>query len=126
MLAQIFVTFALVSLVVCTQPKSVTTVPLYRVFELQLTNANTSASNKFRDVWLNTTFTSPSGRNTPFWGFYNGGDDWRLRFMPSEVGQWTFNYSFSDGSMSSSGDFTCVQLGASPGVIQVYQPNPHW
>ena len=120
---------ALVSIVghtAAAAPASPSTVPLYRVFELQLKNANTSAPNKFRDVWLNTTFTSPSARSTPFWGFFSGGDIWRLRFMPNETGRWTFRYSFSDNSMAGGGAFVCVEDGASPGVIQVYEENPHW
>ena len=58
---------------------------MYRVFELQVNNTRTEASNKFTDVWLNATFTSPSGQQRPFWGFHDGGRLWRLRYMPNEV-----------------------------------------
>ena len=82
----------LLLLLLLAAPASVapTSVPLYRVFEIQLNNTNTSAVNKFRDIWLNATFVAPSGPNTEFWGFYDGGDVWRLRFLPNETGQWTF------------------------------------
>ena len=120
--------FSIAVLTAVLTPASVVSapVPLYRVFEFQLNNTNTSASNKFRDIWLNATFVAPSGPNTKFWGFYDGGDVWRLRFLPSETGRWTFRFSFSDGSMSGGGHFDCVTQGASPGVIQVYKKNPHW
>lgn len=117
------------------------TVPLYRVFETAITNTKTAAANKFDGVWLNATFVlaSPAGGNDgagrsqqqqqqqhTFWGFYDGGSTWRLRFMPGKVGLWAFTWRFSDGTMAGKGQFRCVAEGASPGVLQPYQKNPHW
>ena len=105
------------------------TVPLYRLFEMQVTNSNTSATNKYTDVWLNATFSepSPSGRHIPFYGFYTGTDSvWNLRFMPNVTGRWSFRYSFSDGSMGGGGEFDCVLEGQSPGVMMPLKDNPRW
>jgi hypothetical protein len=96
------------------------------MFELQVKNTNTSAANKYTDLWLNATFWSPAGEKLPFWGFYDGDDSWRLRYMPNQVGHWRYDYSFSDGSMGGSGEFDCGAKGGSPGVLQVYKKNPHW
>ena len=105
---------------------STASVPLYRLFELQIKNAETKVANLFRDVMLNTTFTSPSGMATKFYGFYNGGGTFVQRFMPSEVGVWSYVYAFSDGSAAGKGSFQCIAAGASPGVLQPYTENPHW
>ena len=124
------------------------TVPLWGTFETSVTNT-TAYSNKFRDVELQATFVSPSGRSVPFWGFFDGdgsggpsrfdatnppadsggelsGTTWKLRFMPDEAGTWTYSWSFSDGSKSGNGSFQCTSSGAQPGVLQPHASNFHW
>lgn len=101
-------------------------VPLFRTFETAIENSNTSVANKFVDVWLNATFTSPAGELTAFFGFYDGGNTWRLRFMPRALGAWVYSWGFSDGSQAGKGSFKCVATGASPGVLRPYAANPHW
>ena len=120
------------ALVVAPSPSAASspaTVPLYRLFEMRVTNTNTSAANKYRDVWLNATFSepSPSGRRIQFYGFYDGaGSLWKLRFMPNVTGRWSFRYSFSDGSMGGDGEFVCAAEGRSPGVMMPLAENPRW
>eukprot|EP01052_Picozoa_sp_SAG31_P030466 SAG31_NODE_3128_length_4646_cov_3.749285_1_plen_141_part_00 len=68
-------------------------VPLFRTFEVAIPNGATQVENKFSGVWLNASFSGPpnsreASRPTQFWGFYDGGSTWRLRFMPSAVGPW--------------------------------------
>jgi hypothetical protein len=46
--------------------------------------------------------------------------------MPSQLGVWTYSWSFSDGSLQGEGQFECVAEGAGPGVLGAYKPNPHW
>ena len=103
-------------------------VPLFRLFELEVRNAKPRGAdfNRFADVWLNASFSSPSNKSTAFWGFFDGGDTWRLRWMPRELGAWSYTWGFSDGSLSGSGGFECVAKGASPGVLQPLRSNPHW
>jgi len=101
-------------------------VGLYRTFETAVRNPKTKVANRFTDVWLNATFTGPTGARTEFFGFYDGGDTWRLRFMPSAVGAWNYAWSFIDGSLAGKGSFACVAAGASPGVLRPYAANPHW
>jgi hypothetical protein len=114
-----------------TAPSPTAAIPLYRLFEMQVTNLNTSAANKYTDVWLNATFSVPSssggGHQIPFWGFYTGADSvWKLRFMPNVTGRWSFRYLFSDGSMGGGGEFDCVLEGQSPGVMMPLKENPRW
>ena len=142
----------LVGLVVCfllfLEPLAAQNVPLWGLFETSVTNTK-NYGNKFRDVELNATFESPSGRRIPFWGFFDGdgnggpsrfdaknppsdnagelsGTIWKLRFMPNEKGRWTYSWSFSDNSKSGSGSFDCTASGAKPGVIKPNSTNFHW
>ena len=46
-------------------------VGLYRVFEIQIQN-DKPYDNKFADVDLTVTYTSPSGKTVDFWGFFDG------------------------------------------------------
>jgi len=108
---------------------------LYRLFETTVENS-TPYANKFADVELTATYTAPSGRPRQFWGFFDGdgrgrgdrvtGTIWKLRFMPDELGRWTYTYRWSDGTPGGSGSFTCVKEGAGKGVLGAYKKNPHW
>ena len=79
----------------------------YAPFELALTNTRTYA-NAFVDTTLTATFTSASQQQRVVEGFYDGGQTWRVRFMPDQIGQWSYAASFSDGAPGSSGAFQCV------------------
>lgn len=111
------------------------TVGLYRLFEVELLNGKPYA-NKFADVNLTVTYTSPSGNTINFWGFFDGdgqgggdlvtGNVWKMRFMPDEPGLWSYVYHWNDGTPGGKGTFTCVKDGAGKGVLQAYEKNPHW
>jgi len=79
----------------------------------------------FRDVTLEVTFTKPDGSTVDFWGFYDGTQNWRVRFMPDQLGEWRYASRFSDGSAGSSGTFECVE-GELPGMISRDEVNPMW
>jgi hypothetical protein len=88
---------------------SVPKIPLYDLFEINIINP-TTYDNPFADVELNAVFVSPAGRRIHFFGFYDGeaqhgrrGGVWRQRFMPDEVGMWTYTLTFSDGQPGESG-----------------------
>jgi hypothetical protein len=108
---------------------------LYRTFERSLTNTK-SYSNRFADVDLSCTWTSPSGVKTTFRGFFDGdgkgggskssGTVWKLRFLPGETGTWKYTWSWSDGSTGGTDSFECVGTGAGKGILRAYAKNPHW
>ncbi len=81
--------------------------------------------NPYGDVTLNVTYESPDGRRIKFWGFYDGGQTWKIRFMPDEIGIWKYDVVFSDSSGAISGTFECVRSDI-PGLISVDQTNPMW
>jgi hypothetical protein len=111
------------------------TVGLYRTFEFPIENTK-NYDNKFTDVELRCAYTSPTGRVINFFGFFdgdgNGGGDatngniWKLRFMPDELGEWTYAWSWSDGTPAGQGTFTSVSDGAGKGILRAYAENPRW
>ena len=107
-------------------------VSLYRMFQRSITNDG-DYTNKFTDVSLDVTYTSPSGREVKFAGFFDGngagsqdGNVWKIRFLPDEVGEWTYRYSWSDDTDGGEGKFTAVASGAGLGVLKAYADNPRW
>ena len=81
--------------------------------------------NPYIDVALDVTYKSPEGREIRFWGFYDGGRTWKIRFMPDRIGTWKYDAAFSDGSAGISGTFECTRSDI-PGMISVDQTNPQW
>ncbi len=59
------------------------------------------------------TFTAPSGRTKAVRGFWDGGTDWKVRFLPDEIGTWNWNTECTDkentGLQNQSGTFECVE-----------------
>jgi hypothetical protein len=107
----------------------------YRVFEASVENHRPYA-NRFADVQLHCTYSAPSGKTIEFTGFFDGdghgggdartGHVWKLRFMPDELGEWRYRWSWSDGTEGGAGSFTAVSEGAGRGVLRAYERNPRW
>jgi CubicO group peptidase (beta-lactamase class C family) len=93
-------------------------------FEVSVENA-TSYHDPYKDVTLNVTYESPNGRSVKFWGFYDGGRTWKVRFMPDCIGTWKYRAVFSDASDGISGTFDCVPSDI-PGMIGADEANPMW
>jgi hypothetical protein len=97
---------------------------------------NRTYTNKFTDVELRVSYTSPSGRTTDFIGFFDGdgkgggnvqtGNVWKLRFIPYEPGKWNYTWSWSDGTAGGQDVFMAVSNGAGKGILRAYKDNPHW
>jgi hypothetical protein len=68
--------------------------------------------NPVQEVTLDVALTSPSGLRRRASGFWDGGNVWRVRFSPDEVGEWRFETTCSDaadaGLHGRNGVFTCV------------------
>ncbi|HRV95065.1 MAG TPA: DUF5060 domain-containing protein, partial [Anaerolineae bacterium] len=109
---------------------------LYETWELQLTNDKEYKNPfKFSEIQLEAIFTSPSANQFKALGFYDGdgnggqtGNVWKLRFMPNETGQWTYTFTWSDGTAGGSGKFT-VTKQTNPknhGHVQVDPVHPRY
>ena len=80
------------------------------------------------------TFTSPSGSERQVDGFWDGGHDWRVRFMPDEAGEWQYVTQCSDqnnsGLHGQEGQFFCELTTDSLPIYQhgavVHRPDEHY
>jgi hypothetical protein len=85
--------------------------PCWSRFEQQF-NSSIDYANPLQEATLHVTFTSPSGRSQTIFGFWDGRRNWRVRFIPDEIGPWHFTTSCSDignsGLHGQSGTFTCT------------------
>jgi len=100
-------------------------VKLWGRFEVPFKN-EISCKNSFADVELNAIFTRPGGSQTETWGFYDGNNTWKLRFMPDRPGAWKYTAWFSDNPLQKfSGTFQCVPSDI-PGLISADETNPAW
>ncbi|MHC4323618.1 MAG: DUF5060 domain-containing protein [Planctomycetota bacterium] len=93
-------------------------------FEASIKNAK-KYRDSYHNVALDVTYKDPDGKQIKFWGFYDGGRTWKIRFIPDRVGTWKYDAVFSDGSAAVSGTFECVRSDI-PGMISVDQANPAW
>jgi len=94
----------------------------YGIFELPIV-APTSVSNKYTDVALHGVFQGPT-ETIEIDGFWNGGDIYKIRMAPTEVGQWTYTITGSDPDLSRSGSFTVVD-SESKGFIHASPDYPY-
>jgi hypothetical protein len=100
------------------------TVGQWNRFETSVVNPN-PYNDPYRDVDLNVTYRRPDQSTVDFWGFYDGGDTWRLRFLVEQLGDWSFESAFSDGTPGPRGEFTCVP-SSTPGLIHRDEQVPSW
>lgn len=98
--------------------------PQWGRFEAAVTNDRPYA-DPFRDVALNVVYTRPDSTTVAFWGFFDEANVWRFRFMPDQIGTWTFSATFTDGSPGADGTFECGP-GDIPGLISRDELNPLW
>ena len=63
----------------------------YDRFEYRFTSSKEYENPIYEVGVFDITFTSPSGRMKTVRGFWDGGTTWKVRFMPDEIGTWTFH-----------------------------------
>lgn len=85
------------------------TVPLWGRWE-QTFIATTGRDDPDPDTEFTVELASPSGKRKRISGFWNGGEEWRVRFMPDEEGKWQYHTrteSSLPGLNDVSGTFIC-------------------
>jgi hypothetical protein len=96
----------------------------WEVFELAMTTSN-SYGNPYTEVTLSATFTGPSAETITVEGFWDGGDMWKLRMAPTEVGTWTYTTTSNDSNLDGqNGGFQCISSGGK-GFIHVSPSRPY-
>ena len=102
-------------------PSEPATVLRWARFE-QTFRSESPYENPLREVTLRVTFTTPSGATHTVLGFWDGGHDWQVRFMPTDTGEWQYHTQCSDttnaGLHRQSGSFTCVP---NPSPLAIYR-----
>jgi hypothetical protein len=93
-------------------------IPRWEVFELTLLGPATG--NPFVDVELTAIFTL-GHRAVPVDGFYDGAGVYKLRFMPDDLGEWSYiTKSTAKELDGKSGSFACVHaLDGAHGPVRV-------
>lgn len=68
------------------------------------------------------TFTAPSGKEKTVMGFWDGGIEWKVRFLPDETGTWKWETRCSDkensGLHEKTGEFQCIINSNSEPIFQ--------
>eukprot|EP01084_Bolivina_argentea_P256198 431248_1 len=88
------------------------TIEIWDQFELQMNGP--SNGNPFEDYQLSATFKSPSSISfNNVYGFYDGSSIYKIRFMPNEVGIWSYTTYSNVASMNNiNGTFTATNASA--------------
>ena len=78
-------------------------VDLYELFELTV-KLEAEFGNPYdqREVVLEAVFAGPDGASMEVPGFWDGRETWRVRFTPSEIGNWTYLLTVTDGRGASA------------------------
>lgn len=97
---------------------------IWDIFEGTVENSK-KYSDPYHDVALDVIYTKPDGSKVKFWGFYDGADTWKFRFMPDQLGRWHYLAKFSDRQDAIRGSFQ-VASSSIPGIITAYKSNPRW
>jgi hypothetical protein len=106
------------------QDEKVTEVQIYQLFELEVKHVSTHP-DPVKDVELTFTVTSPEGKTLHHFGFYDGGQTWKVRFSPDATGMWRYEYQFSGESEKNAGEFRCI-ASSQPGRVMKNELNPFW
>ncbi len=72
--------------------------------------------NPFLDVDIDAVFTHENGKEITLPGFWNGENEWKVRFSPNEIGKWNYKITCSDKENTSLTD--CGE------IISVANENP--
>jgi len=77
-----------------------TKIQQYAMFDITL-ESDHDYENPICDVTVKAHFTSPSGKRTTVDAFWDGGRVWRVRFSPSEIGEWKWKTECWDSKNAS-------------------------
>ncbi len=99
------------------------TVGKYEAIDVTLMATGLGNTNRYRDVTLKGVFTGPT-RTLEIDGFWDGGDVFKVRIAPTEVGPWTYRITSSVASLNASGSFQVSESG-SRGFIRKNPARPY-
>lgn len=104
--------FVLFLIFLTTTVYSQTKAPIWQKFEQEFSSQKNYGNPIYELKEFYALFTSPSGRVQKINGFWDGGQNFKIRFAPDELGQWTFESVCSDQENSGlhgvKGQFDCI------------------
>lgn len=109
----------------CTTQILVAQTQIYDRFEAQFKSSKSYENPLYEVNSFEIEFTSPSGKKKTVRGFWDGGTVWKVRFMPDELGNWTYESTSSDQSNTGlhhvTGAFECI---VNDSELDLYQKGP--
>src|SRR5689334_13637992 len=99
-----------------TRPGDAAKIPVYGVFEL--TYPGPRDGNPFTDVTLTSEF-SLGRRSLKVTGFYNGGGEYKIRFMPDTPGVWRYRVLSNRSELSGAAGSLDATAATSHGPVRV-------
>jgi len=96
----------------------------YGLFETEFV-ADSNYNNPYVEVSLSAHVSGPEGIIFDIDGYWYGGNSWRLRIMPTAVGQWSYTTFSNDPDLDSlSGTFNCI-ASSRPGILMINPDYPY-
>ena len=94
--------------------------------ELAYTYPTQGLSDPWTEVKLSATITTPSGESVPATGFYDGEDDYKIRYLATEIGRYDIAAQLSgpSGDQDEAAYFNVVP-GSLPGLLRKHPDNPY-
>ena len=87
--------------------------PIWKKHELAFKSSKSYENPIYNVKEFKAVFTAPSGRTKIVNGFWDGDNDWKVRFLPDEIGWWKWETTCSDiensGLHLKKGKFECVK-----------------
>jgi hypothetical protein len=101
------------------------TVEKYGVFEGSLKSSE-KFDNPFTQAQLRGKFTGPDGKAVDVAGFYYQNDEWKIRFVPNQVGEWSYALELTSKGepVRAAGKFDCAD-SKRHGFLRVSKINPY-
>ncbi|MFN4146483.1 MAG: DUF5060 domain-containing protein [Runella sp.] len=105
---------------------SYTQVPRWSVYEIALTSTAVRP-NPYVETQLTATFVGPKGIKITVRGFWDGGQTFRIRFAPTEIGIWKYTTNSNDPSLhNQKGQLTCTSpLPQAHGFVRRDEAHPY-
>lgn len=106
------------------------TLPRYESWEM-VVELQADYTNPYdaREVTLDALLTAPDGTETAVPGFWDGEEAWRLRFTPSQTGEWQYQLAVTDANGASQpavGSFTVTDSDLHGWLLPANQVNPEY
>ncbi|RMG15312.1 MAG: DUF4038 domain-containing protein, partial [Cyanobacteria bacterium J055] len=96
----------------------------FGIFEKSFADAGTY-SNPYADVTATVTLVQPDGQTLELPLFWDGGDVWKMRFSPDEVGDWSWSISSNDAGLNGQSGTMSVVASDNRGSIQAMEGYPY-